>query len=145
MIPVALLFAAALSAAAPALSSSGALLTFLERGSPVAQLSPADVKAISKPRELSLRDPHADAARSVLAVAVLPLLDHVYGERWRKSGGVVLRGADGYEAQISVERLTLFHADLPFAFADGKPFTMTPEGSSRARLQSAAPRECPEG
>lgn len=106
------------------LTAAGGPLQVKDRGATLRSLTAADVLATGKATVVPVHEPHADALRRYRGIPVGPLLDRLYGPRWREAEVVVFGCTDGYQAVVPVEKLRHHAAYLAFDSGDSTPFRL---------------------
>ena len=99
-------------------------LSYLNRGKPLGTLPRAAILALAPAQTLRVHEPHANTERSYRVVPLRPILNRLFGDKWRQADVVVFGCVDGYQAVVPVPKLASQEPALAFASGDGTPFRL---------------------
>jgi cytochrome c2 len=94
-------------------------ISLKDRGKDVATRTLSELEALSPAVDVKVYQPHEEKEIEFKAMPLAPLLDKVYGDKWRKAELVMFVCADGYRNPVEVSRITAHAAWLAVARNDG--------------------------
>jgi mono/diheme cytochrome c family protein len=92
--------------ASPTMASQPELLSFSNRGKPVAQLSVAALKQKLPVITITVWEPHEDKNVTYEGFAIGKLFAAVYGDTWKEIDEVLFTCVDGYQPVLPMDRFT---------------------------------------
>lgn len=110
--------------ASPAMASEHELLSFSNRGKPVAKLSMAALKQMLPVTEITVWEPHEDKAVTYEGFEIGKLLTAVYGDRWSAIDEVLFTCVDGYQPVLPMDRFTRHSGYLVYRRQDQAVFNV---------------------
>ncbi|GEM_PF-4738637 len=90
-------------------------IDFYSKGKLVKSLSLDEMKKLSPAAEVTVTEPHMKEAKTYEAVAMAPVLDSVYGKKWRTAKDIEFTCLDGYKPVYSTTFYKKYDPHLAFA------------------------------
>lgn len=129
-----MLVTAAVAVAAP---ETG--LRFELRSQPVAVRDLDWMRSRVPARDVRVFEPYEEHEVVFEAIALAPLLDAVYGDRWRSEEELLFTCSDGYQPTLPVSRVLQHEALIAFARREAPAFEISKMESGRKQQISLAP------
>jgi hypothetical protein len=90
-------------------------IRFAKQGKVIKTLSLEQMQKISGVRDITVIEPHMKVAKTYQSMPLVPILDSVYGKKWRQAKDIEWTCRDGYQPIYSTRFYAQFNPYLAFS------------------------------
>lgn len=110
---------------APALAPAVAKMDFLLQGRTVKSLSLEEMQKISPAVDYAVTEPHMKVKKTYIAIPLVPVLDSVYGKKWRTMKDFEFTCVDGFKPVYQASYFKKFNPLLAYEEKGSTTFQIT--------------------